>query len=102
MWTATDEDQQGCNLPQFTDSKFLVRKQIWRTTGYTGVHAPTYTFHTSAPGVKAVEFPPLNCALLSPQTDGSSFAEKDGQSLVVPAHHLLDFGAWVCWLSFRN
>lgn len=36
-------------------------------------------FHTSALRVKAVEFPPLNCAALSPQMDGSSFAKKDGQ-----------------------
>lgn len=59
-------------------------------------------FHTSALGVKAVEFPLLNCAYLSPQTDGSSFAEKDSQRLVVPAYYLLDFGAWIRWLSFRN
>lgn len=59
-------------------------------------------FHTSAPGVKVVEFPVLNCAALCPQTDGSSFAEKGQSVSVVPAHHLLDLEAWVhCLLQFK-
>lgn len=74
------KDQQGHNLPVFTDSKFLVRKHVENQWLHRCSRPHIQMFHTSAPGEKVVEFPVLNCAALCPQTDGSSFAEKDSQS----------------------
>ena len=60
-------------------------------------------FHTSAPGVKAVEFPLLNCASPSPQADGSSFAEMDSQSLCLHVITLaLGLGCTGCLLGTES